>query len=330
MMPQAGAEGRTVESRIRSTEATIDRRDHDGLGARRVTPPRTALDIISVKVTSGPPPGMAEIASRETVVTAPWPHPAIHAEVPALPVHIIATYHGVRGPGTWRDGRMRLEGHGRPGALAVVPAHQGGYWDIAGAAPLSYVLLSELRLKEFAVQTFARGARVELVPRLGEADPVGAHIIRALGRLAARPDRVASTVIEQTLDLLCCHLLRVHSSLNRAATAGPRRGLLPWQVRRVTAYMRDRLDQDIRLDDLAGLLDLSRFHFCTAFRLATGQTPHDWLTALRIERARELLGDPALRITDIALAVGYSTPSAFSASFRRVIGLTPSDFRRGL
>ena len=75
---------------------------------------------------------------------------------------------------------------------------------------------------------------------------------------------------------------------------------------------------------------LSRFHFCTAFRLATGRTPHEWLTSLRIERARELLADPETRITDIALEVGYKTPSAFAASFRKVAGITPTEFRRGL
>jgi AraC family transcriptional regulator len=92
--------------------------------------------------------------------------------------------------------------------------------------------------------------------------------------------------------------------------------------------MRDRFDEDISLDELAALVTLSRFHFCTAFRLATGRTPHEWLTELRMNRARELLSDPVLRITDIALAVGYETPSAFAATFRRSVGTTPSEFRR--
>jgi hypothetical protein len=180
----------TLESQIPNNDVMTD--------AGTPTPQRTALDIISVKVTNRPPPAIAEIASRDTVITTPWPHPAIHGDVPALPVHLIATYHGARGPSVWRDGRMRLEGSGRPGALAVVPAHVGGRWDIAGSARLSYVLLSEARLKEFAEQNSARGGHVELLPRLGAPDPVGTHIIRALGRLAARPDRVSSTVIEQT------------------------------------------------------------------------------------------------------------------------------------
>lgn len=110
----------------------------------------------------------------------------------------------------------------------------------------------------------------------------------------------------------------------------PRRGLANWQVRRVTAYMDERLDQNLCLQELARLVNLSRFHFCTAFRLATGQTPHDWLIARRIERACELLAQPALSITKIGLAVGYATPSAFAASFHKRMGVTPSAFRRAL
>jgi AraC family transcriptional regulator len=51
---------------------------------------------------------------------------------------------------------------------------------------------------------------------------------------------------------------------------------------------------------------------------------------LRIERARQLLAAPELRIIDVALAVGYQTPSAFSASFRRVLGITPTEYRSRL
>jgi AraC family transcriptional regulator len=291
---------------------------------------RKAVNQISVTATSGPPPAIAEIDRHGTVITAPWEHPAVHDDIPGVPVHLIGTYYGVRGRSVWRSGRMKVEGVGRPGALALCPADYWGHWDIEEAAPISYVLLSDQRLQEFADQTLSRRKQVELLPRLGAPDRIGAYIMRALGRLAMRPERADTVLIEQTLDLLCCHLMRVHATDDHAMAQAFRRGLLPWQVRRVTAYMEERLDQEISLNELAGLLNLSRFHFCTAFRLATGQTPYDWLIARRIERARKLLGSPELRVTDIALAVGYSTPSAFSASFRKLTGMTPSDFRREL
>jgi AraC family transcriptional regulator len=157
---------------------------------------------------------------------------------------------------------------------------------------------------------------------------VGAQILRALSRASVRPDQAGRLFVEQALDLLCMHLLRAHSSLGRIEGPVPRRGLPPWQVRRVTSYMSERLDQNVRLDELAALTSLSRSHFCTAFRHATGRTPHEWLTALRLEHARRLLlQDPKLRITDVALEVGYQTPSAFTAAFRRYSGTTPSGYR---
>ena len=113
-------------------------------------------------------------------------------------------------------------------------------------------------------------------------------------------------------------------------TVQRRRGLANWQVRRVTAYMSERLDQEVGLRELAQLINLSRFHFCTSFRLATGQTPREWLIARRIERACKLLAQPSLSITKVGLAVGYATPSAFAAAFHKRMGMTPSEFRRTL
>jgi AraC family transcriptional regulator len=92
--------------------------------------------------------------------------------------------------------------------------------------------------------------------------------------------------------------------------------------------MREHLDREITLDELARLIPLSRFHFCTAFRLATGKRPHEWLAMQRIERAQTLLQDTGLRIIDVGLSVGYRTPSAFAAAFRRTVGDTPSNYRR--
>jgi AraC family transcriptional regulator len=135
--------------------------------------------------------------------------------------------------------------------------------------------------------------------------------------------------IEQALDLLCMHVLRRHSSLDRPPVP-PRQGMAPWQVKRVTSFMRDNLERAIGLDELAALISLSRAHFCTSFRKATGSTPHDWLTARRMDRAQELLRDRARDITDIALSVGYQTPSSFSAAFRRRSGMTPTRFRQSI
>jgi AraC family transcriptional regulator len=118
--------------------------------------------------------------------------------------------------------------------------------------------------------------------------------------------------------------------LRQAGTpaARPPAGLAPWQVRRTQAYMLDNLDAEVGLAELAALVGLSPSHYCTAFRHSTGLPPHAWLAQARIERAKGLLADPKLSLTEIAQTVGYTGQSAFGAAFRRATGATPSAFRR--
>jgi AraC family transcriptional regulator len=122
----------------------------------------------------------------------------------------------------------------------------------------------------------------------------------------------------------------VTSSRTHGPDAWPDRGLARWQVRKVAEYVQANLDRAMSLAELAALVRLSRFHFCTAFRLATGMTPGEWVTEARIGRAVELLEAQELSITQIALEVGYETPSSFTARFRQRMGMTPSQYRRRL
>jgi AraC family transcriptional regulator len=127
------------------------------------------------------------------------------------------------------------------------------------------------------------------------------------------------------------YMRRISPHEARVAQVLPRSrgGLAHWQVRRVTSYMQDHLEQDVTLDELAALVGLSGAHFCTAFRTSVGLTPREWVIQRRMERARELLANPKLSITEIALTLGYS-PSAFGEVFRRRMGVTPSAYRRSI
>ena len=60
--------------------------------------------------------------------------------------------------------------------------------------------------------------------------------------------------------------------------------------------------------------------------MATANTPSERLTQLRMERATSLLAETNMPVTEIALEIGYQTPSAFSAVFRRLVGVTPTEF----
>jgi AraC family transcriptional regulator len=124
----------------------------------------------------------------------------------------------------------------------------------------------------------------------------------------------------------------VLQSLMRGAanpSADARGGLSTWRERRVVEYLEARLAEDMSLAELSAVAGLSPNHFCTAFRITMGEPPHRWLLRRRIERARDLLADPRLTITDVALSVGFGSSAHFATAFRKLVGATPSAYRRG-
>ena len=83
----------------------------------------------------------------------------------------------------------------------------------------------------------------------------------------------------------------------------------------------------LKLDDIAQSVHMSAFHFARMFKATTGQTPHAYVTRLRIERAQELLRTSENSITAIARQVGFASRSHFSGTFLRVTGVSPHIFR---
>jgi AraC-like DNA-binding protein len=92
--------------------------------------------------------------------------------------------------------------------------------------------------------------------------------------------------------------------------------------------IRDCHEQVLTLEDLSLEADLSAWHFMRAFRHAFGETPHDFLTRIRIERAKALLTITSRPVTEICFDVGFSSLGSFSTLFRRQVGLSPAQFRR--
>ncbi len=78
---------------------------------------------------------------------------------------------------------------------------------------------------------------------------------------------------------------------------------------------------------LADRAGLSTFHFIRAFRTACGQTPHQYLRARRIDRAKELLVTTAIPVTEICDRIGFQSLGSFSTLFRRLTGETPAEYR---
>jgi AraC family transcriptional regulator len=114
----------------------------------------------------------------------------------------------------------------------------------------------------------------------------------------------------------------------RPARPPARGGLTGAQRKRLAAYIEAHLADELRLAALAELAGLSPYHFARAFKQSFGVPPHRYHTVRRIEHAKALLQTASHSVTEVALAVGYAETSSFSAAFRKVTGVAPSDYRR--
>jgi AraC family transcriptional regulator len=95
----------------------------------------------------------------------------------------------------------------------------------------------------------------------------------------------------------------------------------------VLDYIDTHLDVDIALSDLAGLLALPIDTFARQFRATTGTAPYAYVIKRRVEQASSLLRETDMQISEIALALGFSSQSHFTTTFRRVMGTTPQAYR---
>lgn len=99
------------------------------------------------------------------------------------------------------------------------------------------------------------------------------------------------------------------------------------QLRMARLLLDEQFDTPIRIDELSRQVALSPFYLIRAFRHVYRQTPHQYLVARRIARAKDLLRDSDLSITDICAAVGFESLGSFSSLFRRDAGLSPRAYR---
>jgi AraC family transcriptional regulator len=107
----------------------------------------------------------------------------------------------------------------------------------------------------------------------------------------------------------------------------PTRALSDNKLEAVIDYIGSNLDRNITLSELSALVQLTPRYFCGAFKQAIGKPPHQYLIEQRVERARMMLVDPSLSLTEVALIVGFSSQSHLNDHFRRIVGISPSRYR---
>ncbi|BCL35272.1 helix-turn-helix domain-containing protein [Nostoc sp. MS1] len=237
---------------------------------------------------------------------------------------------GITSPGYSVPVEHRLDNqlhqhHYQGGEILIIPTGVS-YWSFwQQEAEFSLLGISPQFFEQIAHESI-RADQIELIPKVAIFDPLIQQIAVSLHSdlLAGHPvgtffgDSLATALVAQLLQNHVAWKAYLPSNLG---------GLPKYKLTQALDFIESHLDQSFTLAQVAEALGMSLYHFCRQFKQSTGVAPHQYITRQRLDRAKQLLRHSQLPITDIALQVGFATPSAFTRLFRRITGTTPKYYR---
>jgi AraC family transcriptional regulator len=245
--------------------------------------------------------------------------------------HVVCLHHFARPMKLERhlDGRNRRESSAK-GDVAFLPADAPTMLRLGKDDPnqllsYSYLVFEADYLAELALSN-GIGRPLDFIPAFATPDPVLHEITAALASAPGIKDPAANLFVESLFNAAAARILYNYAEVRYPLSGPPR--LTDYQVRTAIDYIQDHVRDSLDLNSISRVAGISEFHFARLFKAATGVTPFQFVTQVRIARAKELLRKTRLPISEIAERVGYQKPSHFSDRFRAVSGSGPDAYRK--
>ena len=214
------------------------------------------------------------------------------------------------------------------GSIAVVPAGRRVRVRWQGSLDVLLIYLEPSLVERVAAESCEFDATRTVVPALdGLNVPELRSAMLAVDAELRAGGRGGPQLAKSLATILCVHLIR-HITGPRQRTPSAD-GVLPrCKLHRVIEYIMENLDGSPTLEQMAAVVHLSPYHFARQFRAATGLAPYQYVIGRRVERAQQLLREEDdLGLGEVAFRAGFSDQSHFSSHFKRIVGVTPRQFR---
>lgn len=279
----------------------------------------------ALSVSSISPILSSAVAGWENILVEYWQLPAY--ELPTQPPLDYVIYLHFQRPAQVemvRDGRL-ISKRFTYGDIAISPPDLPCRGVCLEASDFLLLRLQPALVTRTAQELGSR-EKTEITPCLGVVDPQIQHIGLALKTELESGCLSGRLYSESLATALASYLLQRYSTSSQPiqdVTGGlPKHKL--WSV---LEYINDNLENDLKLAELASMVQMSTYHFARLFKQSTGLAPYQYVINCRIERAKILLAERKLSIIEICDEVGFRNPSHFTALFRKFTTITPKAYR---
>jgi AraC family transcriptional regulator len=208
-----------------------------------------------------------------------------------------------------------------PKHLWIQPAGEPFSFRVDTTARWCGVLVDPARMSALAGDA---GSQPAVEPAIGLYDPVLIPLMEAICAEVLRGGTSGQRFADAMIGAIATQLTRLFGQAQRAHKGG----ITGRMLRLITDHVDTQLASDITVEQLAAIAQLSEAHFSRAFKQATGQSPHSFVMARRLDRARRMLADTQDALASIAHECGFSDQAHFSRQFNQAFGVSPSQFRR--
>jgi len=188
------------------------------------------------------------------------------------------------------------------------------------------VLSIEPRYIHRALEDSPRSDGIELIERFASADPQIERLVKAL-HAETKAGAPTGTLFGQSIATALAVYLAQRHSCSPLALRSYRGGMPRTRLNRVLEYIAAELQEDLSLAVLAEIAGMNLFYFSRLFKQSTGLSPHRYVLEQRIRRAQHFLRTSDMTILEASVRTGFSDQGHFTKVFRRVVGVTPTDYR---
>ena len=222
------------------------------------------------------------------------------------------------------NGKLKQYAHGN-GRVDIIPAFLDHWTNWDREVEFSVIAISPTLLNQTAQELTRR--ETELIPQCSIDDPVIGQLALAL-KTEIQTGCLSGRLYGESLGTALAARLAGNYAVSKPLVEFKASGLSRSQLKQVIDYMRANLSQDLSILDLATLTGMSKSHFSRSFKQSVGIAPYQYLVQQRVERAKRLLKQRSLPISDIALDCGFANQTHLTKVFRQMTGTTPKAYQK--